>query len=853
MFLLSPITYYMKLTCLLPTLIFSSAFLLNLQAQPFSYKKYITSPGGYSSESYKYAVNDFNSDNLPDVAVVSGAGGSSLDNRLAVFFNNGNQDYSQVTIEDNAYRWVKSGDLDNDGDIDLVALVEWIPQNWAIVSYLNDGSGSFSSITIATAGVSLVDVPELIDFDQDNDLDLFAWNKWYRNDGGNNYVLIDFFEEVDFSYQSDVVFTDVDSDNDLDILHGNRLYSNEGDTTFNQTLFNLSGTFQFDSKFGDLDGDGDIDIVSTGTNTYNGVHWLENDGNWNFSTNQLLAGPYAYLHGIADLDNDNDLDIICTDAQYYGTGVATSDIFVNDGSGNFTQQQFFGNPFTYSSYSYPNYYIGVFDMDGDQDNDLLVDGLGLGYIKNNGQLDFSYEQIELNQLITPFFNVVDGRPNLIDLDGDGDLDIINGGVKDDYWLENRSNGAIWKPSRIAGSPSAGGGNSEYFRGSKAVDFDQDNDIDLLTVKYHANSEYSVVGLQLNDGNGQFSYVKLDSVFVGSGYWNSAWDIDVTDIDNDNDLDILVLYEDGDVVRLLINMSNQTFIQTDIITSPLITNVNEIEVGEINGDSYPDIILSENYFNEKISWHLNNGDYTFTNNIVAIPPGNTPSGVGMTGDIEIIDLDGDGDDDIIGPYEAATDLYWFENVTNGNSWNIHLVSNSLSGIKAVDAADVDLDGDIDIVAVSSDDNDVDLYLNDGSENFTLNPIDGELLDGLWGDNASCNIGDVTSDGVPDIVVATPRTIVWYENQLNPTSVNKPSGIDGIKAYPNPVRNTVTITGDFTAENIQVTLLDISGRSVFLKNIPMLSNTGIDVSQLSKGIYTMIIDSPEGRFSEKIVVK
>jgi hypothetical protein len=137
-----------------------------------------------------------------------------------------------------------------------------------------------------------------------------------------------------------------------------------------------------------------------------------------------------------------------------------------------------------------------------------------------------------------------------------------------------------------------------------------------------------------------------------------------------------------------------------------------------------------------------------------------------------DLDGDGDVDVLSASYHNDRIAWYENdgdqnftpreITNPEDPQNPVIAN---GALAVQAADLDADGDLDVVSASGNDDLIAWYENDGSENFTQRIITNFAVDDRAGDAArSVSVADVNRDGFLDVLSASSAddTIAWYEN-------------------------------------------------------------------------------------------
>ena len=197
--------------------------------------------------------------------------------------------------------------------------------------------------------------------------------------------------------------------------------------------------------FVDLDRDGDLDLVAGAT--YFKISYYENtgtSGNPEFTQVTGSDDPFDNLfrsgfyndHALVDMDSDGDFDLIVagvrgTMGYYENTGSATSP--------RFTERTGAANPLGFiDEERYRDPSPALADLDGDGDVDLVL-GEGRGniiYYENTGTASnpvFSQitgEASPVDGLLEEVFRRNDSTPNLTDLDGDGDIDLILGEIVD---------------------------------------------------------------------------------------------------------------------------------------------------------------------------------------------------------------------------------------------------------------------------------------------------------------------------------------------------------------------------------------------------------------------------------------
>ncbi|MEM8835381.1 MAG: FG-GAP-like repeat-containing protein [Planctomycetota bacterium] len=214
--------------------------------------------------------------------------------------------------------------------------------------------------------------------------------------------------------------------------------------------------------------------------------------------------------------------------------------------------------------------------------------------------------------------------------------------------------------------------------------------------------------------------------------------------------------------------------------------------DLVGDATPELITASIRPNVAFAWYAIDdlsGMGMFTVNAV-------PSGLDVSGPaIAHADLDGDGDEDVIvGSSNLAANanvLAWYENRLNESmpfvERDVFVPQGGTSAVarpRNVRAADVDGDGDPDIVVTSENDSTLALYLNDGVTNDDRfsQAIVAQDEDGVRG----LAIGDVNNDGDTDIVTSAlpsvngsdSRAIALFSagSVLNADSGDVSSGLD-----------------------------------------------------------------------------
>lgn len=318
------------------------------------------------------AVVDLDRDSIPDVIVCD-----CRSNTVSWIRQYPAGTYTEKVLADNliAPAHVQVIDFDRDGDNDIMVAVLGLlfPSNDKIGSVVileNDGNNNFEKHVVADKIARVSDV-RAGDLDGDGDMDLIAGQFGY-DDGETRWM--ENLGNWEFKYHNlqhlsgpiNVEITDIDKDGDLDIIslvsqEWEEIYAflNDGKGNFQTRLLFGSSNEDFGSSgiyMCDLDQDGDQDILYTNGDAFDyippqgrpwhGVQWLENKGNLKFEFHRICNFTGAYNARPVDIDGDGDLDLFAVSAfNLWDKPESMSLIWLeNDGNQQFTRHDITNNP-----------------------------------------------------------------------------------------------------------------------------------------------------------------------------------------------------------------------------------------------------------------------------------------------------------------------------------------------------------------------------------------------------------------------------------------------------------------------------------------------------------------------------
>jgi hypothetical protein len=224
-----------------------------------------------------------------------------------------------------------------------------------------------------------------------------------------------------------------------------------------------------------------------------------------------------------------------------------------------------------------------------------------------------------------------------------------------------------------------------------------------------------------------------------------------DIDGDGDTDALSSSYTENKIAWYENDGSQNF--TSHTIDGALYGARIVIAVDMDGDNDLDVLATADYIatDDEIAWYENDGNQNFSHHPISIAAN---GGFSMA---YPADIDSDGDVDLISTDYFNDEIVWHEN--DGTQSFTAQAIGSADGVRSVYAVDVDGDSDMDVVSGSVFDDKVAWYENDGNQNFTERPI-SVLADAAHAVFAS----DVDGDGDTDVLSGSRNDdkIAWYEN-------------------------------------------------------------------------------------------
>ncbi|WP_209404740.1 FG-GAP-like repeat-containing protein [Pseudozobellia sp. WGM2] len=504
-----------------------------------------------------------------------------------------------------------------------------------------------------------------------------------------------------------LAFGDIDSDGNKDLIARSSTklfwFKNNG-VSFEKIEILPSNAYTYFS-ISDYDGDGITDILAASNSS---VRLLVNDGNENF-TNTALASISDNIESI-DWNGDGFLDFL----EY---GDETVEIHQNDGNGNFTKSEL------YDTFVYDVKDIAVTDHEGDGDMDFFTlneasnySSNGISLILNNGNGTFSRTFVYEER-----WNFLD---KLIpgDINNDGSMDVIAGATPTNTKYINDGNGTFTRSLLLD--------HDETTQEFKLLDIDNalknvplyrsENELfwfksECLVENQNSKFEYSINGGATFQDDGLFS-----------GLPTGSYNIRVRNLVNSE-------VQDYSGNPVLIEASKIVINEVDTTDSRYCDN----GTGSINiSAEFP--LRKDNVFGEKVKI------------------GNFAS--------YYVDLDFDGNIDVLGIDNGAnvnSQIFWYKNHGTGGFTKQRIYSRGTQDeINHLYTVDIDNDNDLDIIIDVEGGDDENILINDGNQTFTRYNL--EII-GFY-DRLTPISADMDGDGDIDLLARSTgyQQMAWHEN-------------------------------------------------------------------------------------------
>ncbi|MCD6365511.1 MAG: VCBS repeat-containing protein, partial [Planctomycetes bacterium] len=353
-------------------------------------------------------------------------------------------------------------------------------------------------------------------------------------------------------------------------------------------------------------------------------------------------------------------------------------------------------------------------------------------------------------------------------------DVLSASKSDDKiaWYENTDGAGSFSTRRMI-TTEAHRAQSVY-----AVDVDGDSDLDVLSASYDDNK---VAWYENTDGAGNFGSQQVITTEV-----HGCRCVYAADLDGDGDMDVL-------------SASGQ----------------------EILGDRHGEVVWYENVDGA--------GDFGPQQVVMTV------SSYMWT--VYAADLDGDRDVDVLSVY--GNKVIWSENTDGAGTFSAErVISTEVLNPSSVYAADLDGDGDMDVLSASKSDDKIAWYENtDGMGSFGPQQVITTQAEYAW----SVYAADMDGDGDLDVLSASEedQKIAWYENAdviaQGPEMTVLGSGL-------------TIVDGDTTPRLADHTVFGIAGLdgAITTRTFTIL-NTGTEVLDLTGSTHIEIVGPQAGDFT------
>jgi VCBS repeat protein len=535
------------------------------------------------------------------------------------------------------------------------------------------------------------------DINLDGKLDIVGGGRWFEHQGGTKFKP----HVVDDNYRfSRPLAGQFKTGGRPEIILGPgdnilrlRIYEWTGDAWTNREILPYDVNHGHSLRMGDVDRDGNLDIFTAEMGQWGAqinnpsarMYVFYGDGKGGFRTQLVQEGQGSHEARLGDVDGDGDLDIF---GKAFRHNYPRLEIWRNDGSakGKLALNKWKRHVIDPKR---PDraVWIQAADMDGDGMKDIVTGGW---WYKNPGKPAGKWPRADIGEPIQNMSAVYD-----FDLDGDYDVlgrPVAGSKASADYYL-GVNDGA----GNFTVRDNPGQAQGDFEQGIKVAWLEKEHEYQVALSWHKADNGVQLLTPPADPATGKWSMRKISE-------FSQDEDLSVGDIDNDGDNDLNMgtrwLRNDGDG-RWSVQMINP--VEGDPDRNALV---------DMNGDGRLDSVVGFEAINKpgKLAWYEQPESLSaeWTEHEIGMPVG--PMAMSVT------DMDGDGDPDVVlgeHNYEkpATAKLIVFENIDSKSSqWRQHVAHTGDEHHDGALTVDIDGDGDMDIVSIGWSHTNVVVYEN-----------------------------------------------------------------------------------------------------------------------------------------------
>jgi FG-GAP-like repeat len=562
------------------------------------------------------------------------------------------------------------GDVDKDGDLDVI-----IPRVGTGLVWFENPRPQGSPAT-ATWRMHRIDKEgahdvEVGDIDGDGRLDIvvrYGRTRVFLQNNPDSWRKI----PIPTGGRGGTALGDLDNDGDLDIAQNGYWLETPADKSAKWKRHEIAPGWPSDCgvHIVDINGDGRMDVLLAPAETSGRLVWYETtdpkNGPWK---EHVIADDVAYIHTFktADVNRDGELDVVTAEMEQ--SPQRRVSIYFNEGKALRWRQQVVGRTGSHN--------LRVADIGNDGDIDII--GANHGNYGGDTPIDL-WEN--LTNAPAPTLSLDRWQRHVIDphkpwgaafilagdLDGDGLRDIVTGG----WWYRNPGHpGDAWTRQTI-GKP--------LNDAAVICDFDLDGSLDILGTQGKTPAANANFAWAQNDGKGHFTI--HTNLAPASGDFLQGCTTIFTGYRRREIA--LSWHRGGQGVQMFTVPKNPVAETWPWRKISDVSQDEQVSAGQIDNNTSVDLLLGTKWLRkEGKSWSL------FTLNPTSGNPDRN----------RLADINGDGRLDAVVGFEAINvpgKLAWYEQPKNAtDTWTEHVIA-TVVGPMSLDVADVDRDGDMDVV-------------------------------------------------------------------------------------------------------------------------------------------------------------